>query len=310
VRPATHSLRIMRIVVSGASGLIGTALVAHLRRAGHEVLPLVRRQPGAGEIGWDPRAATIDADALEGTDAVVNLSGAGIGDHRWTDAYQRELLESRTSTTGLLARTIAGLARRPAVLLSGSAIGWYGPRGDEALDETSAPGEGFLADVCRQWEAATAPAEAAGIRVAHLRTGIVLSAKGGALKKQLPLFKLALGGKFGDGRQWQSWISLADEIGAITHLLSADVSGAVNLTAPHPVTNAEFTRELAAAVHRPAVLPIPSFGPKLLLGRELAEALLFTGQRVLPAALLASGYDFLHPSLPEALEAELGQRAA
>jgi uncharacterized protein len=241
---------------------------------------------------------------------VIHLAGAGIADHRWTDEYKRELRESRTTPTRLLAEAIAGLDRRPAVMLSASAIGWYGPRRDESLDEQSAPGSGFLADICRDWEAATAPAVTAGIRVVHLRTGIVLSAKGGALKKQLPLFKLGLGGKFGDGTQWQSWISMPDQVGAISHLLTAEVSGPVNLTAPTPVTNAEFTAALADALHRPAFVPIPSFGPKLLLGGELAESLLFTGQRVLPAALLAAGYRFEHPTLDVALRALLAKSAA
>ena len=263
-----------------------------------------------GEIRWDPTAGTIDAAALEGCDAVIHLAGAGIADHRWTDEYKRELRESRTAPTRLLAQAIAGLDRRPAVMLSASAIGWYGPRRDELLDEQSEPGTGFLADICREWEAATAPAEAAGIRVVHLRTGIVLSTKGGALKKQLPLFKLGLGGKFGDGTQWQSWISMPDEVGAISHLLTADVHGAVNLTAPTPVTNAEFTAALATALHRPAFVPIPSFGPKLLLGGELAESLLFTGQRVLPTALLAAGYRFEHPTIDVALRALLAKSAA
>ncbi|MGD9702303.1 MAG: TIGR01777 family oxidoreductase [Acidimicrobiia bacterium] len=299
----------MKIIVSGSSGFVGAALLPRLEQAGHEVRRLVRRAPMPGEIRWDPAAGTIDAAALEGCDAVIHLAGAGIAEHRWTDDYKRQLRESRTSPTSLLSRALAGLERRPSVLLSASAIGWYGPRGDEPLDEQSDPGEGFLADLCQQWEEATAPAEAAGIRVAHLRSGIVLSAKGGALKKQLPLFKLGLGGKFGGGRQWQSWISLPDEIGAISHLLTADVRGGVNLTAPNPVTNAAFTTTLAKALRRPAVLPIPSFGPKLLLGAELAESLLYTGQKVLPTALLAAGYRFEHPTLDVALRALLSKSA-
>ena len=305
----------MRIVVSGASGFIGSALVPHLRDAGHDVSRLVRpsarsanRAAGgtlAGdEIEWDPATGSIDSAALEGADAVVHLAGAGIADHRWSDEYKRELVESRTGPTALLARTLAGLDR-PPVLLSASAVGWYGTRGDEVLDESSPGGDDFLAGVCRQWEAATAPAEAAGIRVAHLRTGIVLSRRGGALKKQLPLFRFALGGRFGDGSQWQSWISLDDEIAAITHLLTADVRGAVNLTAPNPVRNADFTKALATALHRPAVIPVPAFGPKLVLGAELAESLLFSSQRVLPSALLGSGYEFAHPTLEEGLVAAL-----
>ncbi len=297
----------MRILVSGSSGLIGTALVNQLLQRDHEVVRLVRRPAGPGEVRWDPPAGTIDAGGLQGVEGVVHLAGAGIGDHRWTDAYRREILESRTATTDLLARTLAAMDAPPAVMLSGSAIGWYGDRGDELLDESSAGGDGFLADVCRQWEAATAPAEAAGIRVAHLRTGIVLSPRGGALRKLLPLFRLGLGGRFGSGRQWQSWVSIDDEVAAIEHLLTADVAGPVNLTAPHPLTNREFTGELAHVLRRPAVLPIPGFGPKLLLGGDLAEALLLTGQRVVPTRLMSSGYQFRAPTLDVALRALLGR---
>ena len=291
----------MLIVISGASGLIGSALSQRLRAEGHDVRALVRRAPKAGEIQWDPAAGRLDPDELIGVDAVVNLSGAGIGDKRWTPEYKATLLDSRLQCTTLLAETIAALEAKPSVFLSGSAIGIYGARGDEALDESSAVGSDFLAQLCVKWEVATAAAEAAGVRVAHLRTGIVLSTKGGALKKQLPLFKLGLGGKFGSGKQWQSWISIEDEVGAIAHLLTADVEGAVDLTAPTPVTNAAFTAALAKVLHRPALLPIPAFGPKLLLGGELAEALLFTGQKVLPTKLQRSGYQFLHPELGAAL---------
>jgi len=299
----------VRIVISGSSGLIGTALVARLRADGHTVVRLVRRPTAAGgsEAEWNPAAGTLDPAVIDGADAVINLSGAGIGDKRWSDSYKAELLSSRLLTTGLLARTIAAVDHKPAVFLSGSAIGWYGPCGDEQLDETAPAGSTFLADICVQWEAAANPAAEAGVRTALLRTGIVLTPKGGALKKQLPLFKIGAGGKFAKGNQWQSWISLDDEIGAICHLLTAPVAGPVNLTAPNPVTNLEFTKVLAAVLKRPAVLPIPSFGPKLLLGDELAAALLFTGQRVVPAALQASGYVFQHPTLESALRAMLGK---
>ncbi|MEI6497067.1 MAG: TIGR01777 family oxidoreductase [Actinomycetota bacterium] len=299
----------MRIVISGSSGLIGTALVARLRADGHTVVRLVRRPTAAGgsEAEWNPAAGTLDPAVIDGADAVINLSGAGIGDKRWSDSYKAELLSSRLLTTGLLARTIAAVDHKPSVFLSGSAIGWYGPCGDEQLDETAPAGSTFLADICVQWEAAANPAAEAGVRTALLRTGIVLTPKGGALKKQLPLFKIGAGGKFAKGNQWQSWISLDDEIGAICHLLTAPVAGPVNLTAPNPVTNLEFTKVLAAVLKRPAVLPIPSFGPKLLLGDELAAALLFTGQRVVPAALQASGYVFQHPTLESALRAMLGK---
>jgi uncharacterized protein (TIGR01777 family) len=292
----------MRIVVSGASGLIGSALVPHLTAAGHHVTRLVRRSAAANESQWNPQRGEIDASVIDGADAVIHLSGAGIGDKRWSNSYKREILDSRVQSTKLLASVIAGAAKRPGVFLSGSAIGIYGARGDETLDETSAHGDGFLADVCKQWEAA---ATNAGTRTVFLRTGIVLSPKGGALKKQLPLFQLGLGGKFGRGDQWQSWISIDDEVAAITHLLTSNISGAVNLTAPAAVTNAEFARVLGTVLRRPAVLPVPSIGPKLLLGGELADALLFTGQRIIPRVLSGAGFQFAHPTLEIALRALL-----
>ena len=297
----------MKIVVSGASGLIGTQLVAKLSQSGHEVVRLVRRSPKAGEIQWNPKTGMLDASVLEGTDAVIHLSGAGIGDKRWTAGYRKEILDSRTDTTALLAKTIASLSRKPSVFLSGSAIGIYGARNDEQLTEVSTHGTGFLAEVCEQWEAAAKPAVDAGVRTVYLRTGIVLSPKGGALKKLLPLFKLGVGGKFGNGKQWQSWISMDDEIGAIEFLLTANVSGAVNLTAPNPVTNAEFTKVLASVLKRPAIVPVPTFAPKIVLGGELADVLLFTGQRVIPAALNASGYTFKHTTLESALRSLLSK---
>jgi uncharacterized protein len=301
----------MDVVVTGSSGLIGSALVGALRSAGHRPVRMVRRPAaGADEIAWDPSTGTIDTASLEGIDGVVHLAGAGIGDKRWTESYKREILESRTQGTGLLASALAGLARRPSVLLSGSGVGYYGRRGDEVLDETAPAGSGFLADVVQAWEEATAPAVSAGIRTAFLRTGIVLSPDGGALKKQLPIFKSGLGGRFGKGRNWQSWISIDDEVGATVFLLGAPVSGPVNLTAPNPVTNAEFARVLGSVLRRPTALPIPAFGPKLLLGSELAEALLFTGQRVAPRVLEAAGYRFTHPDLEGALRSLLDKPAA
>jgi uncharacterized protein (TIGR01777 family) len=300
----------MRILISGATGLIGTSLTDSLISDGHTVTKLVRREPGQGEFAWDPAAGRIDPAAFDQCDAVINLSGAGIGDKRWTDEYKAELRASRVLTTELLATTMAALERKPAVFLSGSAIGWYGDRGDERLDELSAPGDGFLSELCQQWEGATAAAEKAGIRTAHRRTGIVLSGRGGALKKQLPLFKFGLGGRFGSGHQWQSWISIDDEVGAIKHLLASDVCGAVDLTAPNPVTNIEFTATLAKVLRRPAVLPVPMFGPKLLLGGELAETLLLSSQRVLPTALQRNGYEFRHETLETALRDLLNRRQA
>ena len=295
----------MKIIISGASGLIGKPLVKKLSLAGHEVVQLVRRTPNANESRWNPATGQIDASIIDGADAVIHLSGAGIGDRRWTTKYKQELVESRTKSTALLASTIANCAKKPSVFLSGSAIGIYGPRGDEELTEQSSNGSSFLADICKQWEAAAKPAVDAGVRTVYLRTGIVLTPLGGALKKQLPLFKLGLGGKFGDGRAWQSWISLDDELAAIEHLLTAKVSGAVNLTAPNPVTNADFTTTLARTIKRLAILPIPKFGPQLLLGAELADALLFTGQRVMPAELLKSGFVFNHSTIEVALRALL-----
>ena len=291
----------MRILMSGASGLIGSALSSHLSADGHTVTRLVRRDAREGELSWDPAASGLDPAAFDGCDAVINLSGANIGDKRWTDQYKSELMSSRLQTTTLLATTMSGLDTKPSVFISGSAIGWYGDRGDERLDELLPAGTDFLSNLCQQWEAATLPAEDAGIRTVHVRTGIVLSAQGGALKKQLPLFKLGLGGRFGNGHQWQSWISINDEVGAITHLLTTDICGAVNLTAPNPVTNSEFTTTLAKVLHRPAVLPIPSFGPKILFGGEMVDALLLAGQRVSPTALQRSGYEFHHETLDVAL---------
>lgn len=298
----------MKILITGASGLIGQALTKQLNSSGHTTVAAVRREPRRNdEVQWNPATGEMSPSAFDGVDAVVHLAGAGIGDKRWTDSYKMEILQSRTLGTALLADTMASLDKKPSVFLSGSAIGIYGVRDDTELGEDAAIGTGFLADVCRDWEAASASASAAGIRTVLLRTGIVLSPKGGALKKQLPLFKLGLGGKFGNGKQWQSWISITDEVNAIIHLLTSNLSGAVNLTAPNAVTNAEFTRVLASVVSRPAILPIPSFGPKLLLGGELADALLFTGQRVVPNALVADGFHFAHPTLDVALRALLNK---
>jgi uncharacterized protein len=297
------------IAITGATGLIGSALTAHLQSSGDDVVALVRRPgsapSGAREVMWDPAGGRLEPGDLAGVDAVVHLAGAGIGDKRWSDAYKREILRSRVDSTRLLAQTLAAMPAeaRPATLLSGSAIGIYGASETTEFTESSAAGTTFLADVCVQWEATTRAAEDAGVRVAHLRTGIVLTPRGGALKKLLPLFKVGAGGQFGNGRQWQSWISLDDEVRAIVHLLHSEVRGAVNLTAPHPVTNKEFTKTLATVMHRPAVVPVPRFGPALLLGGELADALLYTGQKVMPTVLEADGFTFWHPTLEVALRA-------
>jgi uncharacterized protein len=294
------------VAVTGSHGLIGSALCGRLTRAGHDVVRLVRSEPAPGDIEWDPRAGRLDAGRLAGIDAVVNLAGPGIGDHRWTDEYKREIRDSRVQATALIARAIAATpGGGPSVLLSASGIDYYGDHEAEDLDESSPAGATFLARLCRDWEEATGPAESAGARVVHLRSGVVLSAAGGALRKLLPLFKLGIGGRFGNGRQWVSWISIDDELGAIEHLLTSEVHGPANLTAPGPVTNAELARTLGRVLHRPAVIPVPKFGPSLVAGGEAAEALLYAGRRVLPRVLLADGYRFAHPDLETALRAVL-----
>lgn len=297
----------MRIAITGSSGLIGTALSRQLVTGGHEVVPVVRREPRPGEIGWDPSAGRLNAADLTGIDAVVHLASAGIGDHRWTDEYKRVLVDSRIDGTTLLAERLAQLDDGPKVLVSASAIGFYGDRGDEILDESSASGEGFLAELCRRWEDATHAASDAAVRVALLRTGILLTPRGGALERMLPFFKLGLGGRFGSGRQWMSWISLTDEIRAIGHLLTSSVSGPVNLTAPNPVRNEEFANTLGDVLHRPTFLPVPKFAPKLIVGSELADAVVFDGQRVLPTVLAGDGFSFEHAELVTALRAELAR---
>lgn len=295
----------MSIAITGCSGLIGTALSRRLRDEGREVVPVVRRIPGDNEIGWSIKENRIDTGAFDGFDAVVHLAGAGIGDHRWTASYKLELVESRTVGTALVAEAVRDANDPPSVLLSASAVGFYGASQTKTFDENDGAGDGFLADLCASWEEAATSAQLERTRVVLLRTGVVMAADGGALKKQLPLFKFGLGGRMGKGTHWQSWISIDDVVGAIMHLLANDLSGAVNLTAPNPVTNAEFTRVLGSVLGRPTALPIPTFGPTLLLGRELANNLLFSGQRVLPNVLLQSGYEFVHPELEEALRALL-----
>jgi uncharacterized protein (TIGR01777 family) len=300
------------VLVTGAHGLIGTALIPRLRAGGHRVVRLVRGEPeGADDVRWDPVAGTVDAAGLEGVDAVVHLAGAGIGDKKWTPARKQLILDSRTLGTDLLARTLAGLTRPPKVLLSGSAVGYYGDRGAEELTEASAPGDDFPARVCMAWEAATAPAEEAGIRVVHLRTGIVLAAHGGALGRMLLPFKLGLGGRIGSGDQYMSWISIDDHVGAIQHLLTDEsVHGAANLSAPNPATNSEFTHALGDALHRPTVLPTPLLPLKAVYGGELVQHLLVNGQRVFPRVLQQRGYEFAHAQLDDALRAVLAAPAA
>jgi len=284
----------MRVVVTGSNGLIGTALVEALEAGGHQVTRLVRGEArGPHQLRWDPAAGTIDAAGLEGHDGVVHLAGVGIGDHRWTAEHKAAVLDSRVQGTSLLASTLAKLEQPPKVLASASAVGYYGDRGDQALTEADGPGTGFLADVVRRWEDASGPASAAGIRVARLRSGVVLTDKGGALDKQLLPFKMGLGGRVGTGEQYLSWISLDDEVAAILHVLTADtIDGPVNLTAPTPVTNAEFTRALGKVLGRPTVMPVPKLALTTMFGKEMTAEMLLAGQRVLPAVLQASGFSF------------------
>ena len=292
----------MRIVVAGASGLIGSALVPALRAEGHEVLQLVRRPVrDADELRWDPAAGSIDDDALTGADAVVNLGGVGIGDRRWSGSYKQQVRDSRLAPTEVLADAVAR-ARVPS-LLSASAVGYYGDTGPTEITETAPAGSGFLARVCTDWEAATA--SAAKARVVLLRTGLVLSPTGGLLGRLKPLYRLGLGGRLGDGQQYYPWISLDDEVGAIKFLLEhAEVSGPVNLTGPAPVTNAEFNRALGAALHRPAPWPIPGFAIRALVG-EFGQEGVLAGQRAVPAVLQEAGYVFRHRTVDAAMSAAL-----
>jgi uncharacterized protein (TIGR01777 family) len=290
----------MRIVMSGASGFLGHHLVRRLRAEGHEVVRLVRRPPRADdEASWDPPGGRLDPALLNGSDAVINLSGAGVGDRRWTTNYRRTIRDSRVTATTTIASAIVSAERRPTILLNASAVGWYGDTADHAVDEDSPAGTGFFPEVCGAWEAATAPASDVGVRVTRLRTGLVLHASAGLLKPMLPLFRLGLGGRLGSGRQYMSWISLGDWLGAVVFLLEREIAGPVNLTAPYPQTNADFTRALGAALGRPAVLPVPAPALRIALGGFANEAL--TSQRVLPGVLTRAGYRFAHPELDAAL---------
>lgn len=295
----------MLVAITGSSGLIGTALRAALKDRGDKVVRIVRSSPGPADATWDIGAGTIDVDAMRGVDAVVHLAGAGIGDAKWSPEYKRELTESRTLSTALLADTLAGLDPLPSVFVSGSAMGYYGDRGDEELREQSDPGTGFLPDMVQAWEAAAQPAVDAGIRTAFIRTGLVLSAEGGALKEQLPFFKMGIGGKIGDGSQYWSWISITDQVNAILHIIDGDLSGPVNLTAPNPSTNAEFTTALGKALGRPTFMPTPRFAVDIRLGKEAAQDMLYGSAKVLPGALVDSGFTFAHPTIDEAFEAVL-----
>ncbi|GAB3163495.1 TIGR01777 family oxidoreductase [Myceligenerans halotolerans] len=325
----------MDVAIAGGHGFIGSALIAHLVERGHDVRRLVRRGSAAGrampgddpgavaddgastrgrvtDVVWDPRTGELDPAALEGADAVVNLAGAGVGDRRWTAAYRATIRESRTSTAGLIARTVAALDSRPA-LVQASAVGYYGDRGDEALTERSGPGDDFLAGVVRDWEAAPAPAADAGARVVLLRSGIVLAPRGGALGRLLPLVRLGLGGPLGGGRQWWPWITLPDELAVLRRAIGADdggpaLSGPVNSVAPGLVTNAGLTRALAAALHRPAVVPAPAFALRTALGGFADE--LLASRRLAPAALQDAGFAWQHATAESAaswIAAEIGR---
>ena len=298
----------MKILVTGATGLVGSALVPFLAGGGHEVVRLGRSAPGAGDLRWDPEAGVLEPDALEGFDGVVHLAGDNIATGRWTAEKKRRIRESRVKGTSLLAAALAGLERPPRVLVSASAIGFYGDRGDEELTEQSPAGSGFLSEVCGEWEAATEAAEGKGIRVAHARLGVVLSKDGGALAKMLTPFRLGAGGIVGNGRQYMSWITLDDTVAAIAHLLATESSaGPVNLVAPNAATNREFTKTLGRVLRRPTLFPLPGFAARLAFG-EMADALLLASTRVKPAGLLDSGYAFRHGSLEEGLRHVLGAR--
>lgn len=299
----------MKVAITGSTGLIGSALAGALRGQGHTPVPVVRNtEPGPGQIAWSPSDGTIDAGGFEGLDAVVHLAGAGIGDKRWNDEYKRIILESRTEGTALLARTLTDLDDPPRVLVSASGMDYYGDTGDTVVTEESPAGEGFMAEVCIQWERAAQPAVDAGIRTCFLRTSIVQSTHGGALAKTLPLFKLGLGGRLGSGQQWWSWISIDDHVRAILHLLQVEVSGPVNMAAPNPVTNATWTKALGRELGRPSIVPVPKFGPRLVLGKEMADALLFTSHRLAPTVLDRSGFTFRHRTIEECLAAVVGDQ--
>jgi uncharacterized protein (TIGR01777 family) len=304
---APPNRRSLRIAVTGASGLVGRRLTAFLTEAGHEVWVLVRRQgpPRPNEIPWDPAAGSVDSERLEGMHAVVHLAGRSIRAPRWTRRVKDEIRRSRVEGTTLLCETLARLTKRPEVLISASAIGYYGDRAEELLTEDGEPGEGFLAGVCREWEAATESAAKAGIRVVRLRLGLVLAGEGGALPAMLPPFRLGLGGAVGDGSQYLSWIALSDVVRAIHHLLVSDVPGPVNATSPAPVTNAEFTRTLGAVLRRPTCLRVPAFVVRHFLG-DMGCELLLSSARVVPARLQRSGFTFEFAELKDALRHELG----
>lgn len=293
----------MRVLIAGASGFLGRSLVPALTGRGHTVTRLVRRPAAApDERTWDPAAGVLDPGVVAEADAVINLAGAGVGDHRWTDAYKAEILHSRVDTTSLLASVMAQAAPQPTVLLNASAIGWYGDTGDRAVDESAPAGTGFLADVVRDWEAATQSAQDAGIRVVRLRTGLVVAKDGGAWQRLFPIFQLGLGGRMGSGRQYWSWISLRDELAAIAFCLENDeIRGPVNLTGPTPVTNADVASAMGSVLSRPTILPVPAFALKAALGEFSTEIL--SSSRVLPRVLESAGFTWQDPTIVDAVRA-------
>jgi uncharacterized protein (TIGR01777 family) len=296
----------MNVLISGATGLIGSTLTRELEDGGHSITRLTRSPKEAGDIRWDPDAGTIDG-SLEGHDAVVHLAGESIAEGRWTPSRREGIMQSRKKGTRLLAQSVAGLASPPGVMVSASAVGYYGDRGNEVLREDSSPGSDFLAEVCKAWEAAADPAREAGIRVVHPRFGIVLSPEGGALGTTLSLFKLGLGGRLGSGRQWWSWVALDDVVGAIVHGLTNDsVKGPVNVGSPHPMTNAEYTKVLGKVLNRPTFFAAPAPALRIAIG-GMADALLLASQRMQPAKLQETGYRFRYPELEDALRHLLGR---
>ncbi len=300
----------MKILIAGASGLVGQKLCASLARQRHDVVRLVRRAAKAkDEISWDPATSSLDASALEGIDAVVNLSGENVGAGRWTARRRDAILRSRVDATRTLVTAAQKMKRKPAVFVSASAVGFYGDRGDDELTESSAIGHGFLPEVCLIWETHAEGAARVGVRTALLRFGVVLSGEGGALGKMLPIFRLGLGGRLGDGKQWMSWVSIDDVIGAIEHALThPSVSGPVNVVAPEPVTNAGFTRTLGRVLGRPTFFPVPAAMLRLVFG-EMADAALLSSARALPQKLRETGYTFRYTQLEAALRAVLGKHA-
>lgn len=304
---AATATRAHDVAITGASGLVGAALTASLTTSGRRVLRITRNESAVSDdtAAWDPQRGFAAPDRLNGVRAVVHLAGENIGDSRWTEAKKRRIRDSRVQGTATLCRSLAALEEKPEVLVCASAIGFYGDRGDEILEETSAAGTGFLPEVCQEWEAATEAAAGAGIRVVHARFGVILSSEGGALKSMLLPFKMGAGGKIGSGRQYWSWIALDDVVGAIRHSIeAAGLAGPVNVVSPQPATNAEFTKVLGQVLHRPTVLPMPAFAARMALG-EMANDLLLASARVLPKKLQASGYEFRFTDLAAALRHEL-----